>query len=217
MNPDRRETLQEKLTVTLSPCVWKLNKKSVLHTCEGWLHRWRLPDTSPNCRSSIYITRPCDSARYHWSQIMINNNNSDENGTLALTSDLICRPLCTLWYIQYHNHAWVHLGWGNEGGVGGVKINELQGNITPADIVLTVWRRANAGPPSSLTNAGEAIDPPVNLFSCISSTVSPQRKGTPPHPLRLFPSTNMIPPEGSPQTSFLINACGRWDHPVSAN
>lgn len=65
-------------------------------------------------------------------------------------------------------------------GEGGVKINELQGNITPADIVLTVWRRANAGPPSSLTNAGEAIDPPVNLFNSISSTVSPQRKGTPP-------------------------------------
>lgn len=67
--------------------------------------------------------------------------------------------------------------WVEEGG--GVKINERRGNITPADIVLTVRRRANAGPPSSLTNAGEAIDPPVNLFSCISSTVSPERKGTP--------------------------------------
>lgn len=146
---------------------------------------------------------------------MINNNNIDKNGTLALTSDLICRPLCTLWYIQYHNHAWVHLGWGSGGGRD-VKINERQGNIAPADIVLTVRHRANAGPPSFLTNAGKAIDLPVNLFSCISSTVSPQRKGTP-TPLQLFPSTNMIPPKGSPQTSFLINACGWWDHPVSAN
>lgn len=69
-------------------------------------------------------------------------------------------------------YAWV------EGGEG-VKINERRENITPANIVLTVRRRAKAGLPSSLTNAGEAIDPPVNLFSCISSTVSPQRKGTP--------------------------------------
>ena len=52
-----------------------------------------------------------NSAQYYWLQIMINNNNIDKNGTLALTSDLICRPLCTLWCIQYHNHAWVHLAW----------------------------------------------------------------------------------------------------------
>lgn len=76
--------------------------------------------------------------------------------------------------------------WVEEMGSGGVcvcvKINERRENITPADIVLTVRHRANAGAPSSLTNAGEAIDPPVNLFSCISSTVSPQRKGTPTPP-----------------------------------
>lgn len=58
-----------------------------------------------------------NSARYYWSQSMINNNNIDKNGTLVLTSDLICRPLCTLWCIQYHNHAWVHLVW--KRGVGG--------------------------------------------------------------------------------------------------
>lgn len=61
MNLDRWKTLQEKLTVTLLPCVWKLNKKSVLHTCG---HRWRLSDTFPNCRSSTSSTRP--SARYYW-------------------------------------------------------------------------------------------------------------------------------------------------------
>lgn len=49
-----------------------------------------------------------NSVQYYWWQIMINNNNIDKNGTLALTSDLICRPLCTIWCIEYHNHAWVH-------------------------------------------------------------------------------------------------------------
>lgn len=72
----------------------------------------------------------------------------------------------------------------------------------------------------------DAIDLPVNLFSCSSSAAKPRRKASPPlattsttttPPGPLFPFPNMIPPEGSPQTSFLINACGWWDHPVSAN
>lgn len=50
-------------------------------------------------------------------------------------------------------------------------------------------------------------------FSRIGTAQSPFPR--PPHPL--CPSPNMIPPEGSPKTSFLINACGWWDHPVSAN
>lgn len=79
-------------------------------------------------------------------------------------------------------YTWVEETWGED-----LKINERRGNITPADIVLTVRRRANAAPPSSLTNAAKAIDPPVNLFSCISSTVSPQRKGTP-TPSDCFPA-----------------------------
>ena len=56
-----------------------------------------------------------NSAQRYWLQIMINNNYIDKNGTLAITSDLICRPLCTLWCIQYHNHAWVHLVWKDGG------------------------------------------------------------------------------------------------------
>lgn len=168
---------------------------------------------------------------------MINNNYNDKNGTLALTSDLFCRPFCTLWCIQYHNHAWVHLVWkekkgGGEGHGGGDqwdRAHKRSKNITPADNVLTLGQSANAEPPSFRSYAGEAIDPPVNLFSCTSTAANPGRKAPPPShpstqthththtPWPLLPFTNMIPPEGSPQTSFLINACGWWDHPVSAN
>lgn len=60
-------------------------------------------------------------------------------------------------------------------------------NITPADIVLTVHWRANTEPLSSWSYAEEAIDPPVNLFSCISTAANPQRKATSPHPGHCFP------------------------------
>lgn len=156
-----------------------------------------------------------NSAQYYWLQIMINNNYIDKNGTLALTSDLICRPLCTLWCIQYHNHAWVHLAWKKM--VKKINRTALISRDKTSHLHILCWQRANTEPLSSWSYAEEAIDPPVNLFSCISTAANPRRKSDLPPPRPLFPSTNMIPPEGSPQTSFLINACGWWDHPVSAN
>lgn len=125
-----------------------------------------------------------NSVQYYWWQIMINNNNIDKNGTLALTSDLICRPLCTIWCIEYHNHAWVHF-WKEK----------------CHDNVLTVHRRAYAELLFSWSYPEEAIDLPVNLFSCSSSAANPRRKAPPsppppPPPLHLghcFPSLIWYP------------------------
>lgn len=152
-----------------------------------------------------------NSVQYYWWQIMINNNNIDKNGTLALTSDLICGPLCTIWCIEFQNHAWVHFAFKK----GGVTImcwqyigEHIQNHCflgvtlkTPLICQLTyspaVVQQQNLG----------GKHPPLATTSTTTTT--------PPGPL--FPFPNMIPPEGSPQTSFLINACGWWDHPVSAN
>lgn len=163
---------------------------------------------------------------------MINNNHIDKNGTLALTFDLICRPLCTLWCIQYHNHAWVHLVW-RKGGK--INVSELISKGKASHLQILCWRciaeqtqsccllrvmlkrplihRLTYSPASVQQQALRGTWPP--LTHTHTHRLTPPPLTSPPLPL--LPSTNMIPPEGSPQTSFLINACGWWDHPVSAN
>ena len=101
-----------------------------------------------NRQSHLQLHQPCtvglgvciyNSAQYYWSQIMINNDNTDENGTLALTSDLICRPLCTLWCIQYHNHAWVHLVW-ESGGCGINGTHALTSREKTSHLQILCWQ-----------------------------------------------------------------------------
>lgn len=151
-----------------------------------------MPPPSPS-RYFVIGLGEYKSAQCYWLQIMINNNNIDKNGTLALTSDLICGPLCTLWCIQYHNHAWVHLVWKKAGGGGegksmGVR-SWAEGKTSHLQILC--WQctgeQTQSRRESSWSYAEEAIDPPVNLFSCISTAASPQRKATSPHPGHCFP------------------------------
>lgn len=140
MNPDRWTTLQKSLVmrphhknktervqlILSAVCkhVQPAQTGEVKTHLDTWAPAWTCAGVCLiSTYSDLHIAPPpspsseYNSAQYYWLQTMINNNNIDKNGTLALTSDLICRPLCTLWFIQYHNHAWVHLVW--KKGVGG--------------------------------------------------------------------------------------------------
>lgn len=128
-----------------------------------------------------------NSAQYYWLQIMINNNDIDKNGTLALTFDLICGPFCTLWCIQYHNHAWVHLVWQKEdgGGRGGINQTVHMSREKTSHLQILCWQCIGERntEPGVFWSYGDAIDPPVNLFSCIGTASPPP----PPSPIHCFP------------------------------
>lgn len=154
---------------------------SVLNQSFSNLH---IMSPRPRLRRFLVGLSVYNSAQRYWLQIMINNNHIDKNGTLAITSDLICRPLCTLWCIQYHNHAWVHLVWKNGGGK---KINgiALISKEKTSHLQILCWQRfaeqtQSRCPPR--TSAEEAIDPPVNLFSCIGTAASPSEESDLPPP-----------------------------------
>ena len=174
---------------------------------------------APLSQYCVIGIRVYNSVRYYWLQIMINNNNIDKNGTLPHTSDLIQRPLCTLWYIQYHNHAWVHLVWKKKGR-GGINGTALTGKEKTSHLQALCWQCLGEQTQSQRLLGVIPKKPLIHRLTYSPASVQQQtlRESNPPTPPSpLFPSTNMIPPEGSPQTSFLINACGWWDHPVSAN
>lgn len=141
-------------------------------------------------------------------------------------------PFCTRWCIQYHNHAWLHLSsWLREE-------ENMQGWRS-----WCVYARLLTGAEGETVHLRDCVDSAAARSKCQGASRARLCCGkplirwltysaAPPPPtsqLHLLnyqlpsptsstlPFTNMIPPEGFPQTSFLINACGWWDHPVSAN